>query len=65
MVHCWKRGDRHVVNIETTGRNRVLRGVPGEEPDLRRAGFGGGPGLRPEMGVMREGENKHEFYGHI
>ena len=33
MVHCWKRGDRHVVNIETTGRNRVLRGVPGEEPD--------------------------------
>ena len=33
MVHCWKRGDRHVVNIETTGRNRVLRGVPGQESD--------------------------------
>lgn len=33
MVHCWKRGDRHVVNIETTGRNRVLRGVPGQGSD--------------------------------
>ena len=33
MVHCWKRGDRHVVNIETTGRNHVLRGVPGQESD--------------------------------
>lgn len=33
MVHCWKRGERHVVNIETTGRNRVLRGAPGQGPE--------------------------------
>ena len=40
-------------------------GCTGRRTGRGAAGFGGGPGLRPEMGVREKGENKHEFYGHI
>lgn len=31
MVHCWQKGDSWTVNIETTGRNQLLRSAEGEE----------------------------------
>ena len=34
-VHCWKRGEGHIVNIETTGKNRLLRPTPDGEEALR------------------------------
>lgn len=34
-VHCWKRGEGHIVNIETTGKNRLLRPAPDGEEALR------------------------------
>lgn len=35
QVYCWKKGEGHIVNIETTGKNRVLRAAPGGDPALQ------------------------------
>ena len=35
-VHCWKKGEGHIVNIETTGKNRLLRPAPGGDAALRQ-----------------------------
>ena len=34
-VYCWKKGERHIVNIETTDKHRLLRPAPEADGALR------------------------------
>lgn len=33
MVYCWQKGSAWTVNIETTGKNQLLRSVDGEDEE--------------------------------
>ena len=35
-VYCWKKDERHIVNIETDGKNHLLRPAPGGDEALRQ-----------------------------
>lgn len=37
MVHCWKKGESWTVNIETSGKNHLLRTLSGGEGAKRSA----------------------------
>lgn len=36
MVYCWQKGDAWTVNIETTGKNQLLRSVDGDDESVQR-----------------------------